>query len=222
MLLALDTSTRMIGIAVYDGVRVLSEVSWTSNHHHTIELGPAVAETLERVGVKSQVIQAVGVAIGPGSFTGLRIGLAFAKGLVFSGQAKLIGIPTLDIVAAAQALSDRNLAVVLEAGRRRIAAGWYRVEDGCWVSQDAPENLSVEDFVARLEAQTTICGEVGDELRQRLMEIGGDIRIESPARSVRRPAVLAELAWARWLAGQYDSPAALKPIYLHQGEPIPD
>lgn len=221
MLLAVDTSTRIIGIAVYDGVRVLSEASWTSNHHHTVELGPAVADTLARVGVKSQAIQAVGVAIGPGSFTGLRIGLAFAKGLAFSGQAKLVGIPTLDIVAAAQVLTDRILAVVLEAGRRRIAAGWYRVEDGSWVSRHAPENLSVEDFVSRLEAKTTICGEVNDDLRHRLIEISGDIRIESPARSVRRPAVLAELAWARWLAGRCDDPETLKPIYLHQGEPIP-
>ena len=222
MLLAIDTSTRMIGIAVYDGVRVLSEVSWTSNHHHTVELGPAVAETLDRVGVKSQAIQAVGVAIGPGSFTGLRIGLAFAKGLALSGQAKVFGIPTLDILATAQPLSDHNLAAVLEAGRRRIAAGWYRVEGGHWVSQGAPENLSVEDFVARLEAQTIVCGEVGDDLRHRLADMGEDILVETPARSIRRPAVLAELAWARWLAGQSEDPSALKPIYLHQGDPIPE
>lgn len=221
MLLAVDTSTRMIGVAVYDGVRVLSEVSWASNHHHTVELGPAVAETLDRVGVNSQAIQAVGVAIGPGSFTGLRIGLAFAKGLAFSVQAKVIGIPTLDILVADQVLSDRNLVAVLEAGRTRIAAGWYRVEDGHWVCQDAPENLSVEDFVVRLEAQTIVCGEVSNELRHRLVEMGGDILIATAARSVRRPAVLAELAWARWLAGQSDDPAVLKPIYLHQGNPIP-
>ncbi len=220
MLLAVDTSTRMIGIAVYDGMRILSEVCWTSNHYHTVELGPAVADTLERVGVKSQAIQAIGVAIGPGSFTGLRIGLAFAKGLAFSGQAKVIGIPTLDILAAAQTLSDRNLAAVLEAGRSRIAAGWYRVEGGGWISQGSPENLSVEDFVARLQEPTIVCGEVGDKLRHRLMETGGDILIESPARSVRRPAVLAELAWTRWDAGHDDDPASLKPIYLHQGDSI--
>lgn len=222
MLLAVDTSTRTIGIALYDGDRVLSEVCWLSQHHHTIELGPAVADMLELVDIQGSQIQALGVALGPGSFTSLRIGLAFAKGLAFSRLMKVIGIPTLDILAAAQPCDHRTLFAVLEAGRNRIAVGRYQAVDGCWRPKAGLENLTVEEFLARIETPAIVCGELAGSLRSCLLERGQDIFVESPARSVRRPAILAELAWSRWLGGKFDDPANLKPIYLHHGEPIPE
>ena len=80
MLLAIDTSTRYAGVALYDGIQVTGEVVWTSQDHHTVELVPVIAEVLQRAGKKVTDLTAVGVALGPGSFTGLRIGLAAAKG----------------------------------------------------------------------------------------------------------------------------------------------
>ena len=80
MLLAIDTSTRMIGVALYDGVQILSETLWLSGQYHTVELAPTVDALVEQAGVPLADIQVVAVALGPGSFTGLRIGLAFAKG----------------------------------------------------------------------------------------------------------------------------------------------
>jgi len=79
MLLALDTSTRMVGLALYNGVQVLSETVWLSRDFHTVELAPAIASMLTRSEIKTTDLSALAVAIGPGSFTGLRIGLAFAK-----------------------------------------------------------------------------------------------------------------------------------------------
>ena len=100
MLLALDTSTRTVGVALYDGVQVLSELVWNSKDYHTVELAPAVAETLSKSGVAIEDLQALVVATGPGSFTGLRIGLALAKGIALVRHLPLIGIPTLDVLAA--------------------------------------------------------------------------------------------------------------------------
>ncbi len=81
MLLALDTSTHTVGVALYDGVSVLGEAIWTSRDYHTVELAPKAAEILDQCGVEAADLTVVAVAIGPGSFTGLRIGLALAKGL---------------------------------------------------------------------------------------------------------------------------------------------
>jgi tRNA threonylcarbamoyladenosine biosynthesis protein TsaB len=108
MLLAIDTSTARMGLALYDGVSVPGEFIWRSDLHHTQELAPALAELLRRVDIKMKAVTALGVALGPGSFTSLRVGLAFVKGLVLARHIPVIGIPTLDIVAAAIPLSNRR------------------------------------------------------------------------------------------------------------------
>lgn len=221
MLLAVDTSTRAIGVALYDGARVLNEMTWFSKNHHTIELAPAVDQALVRVGAKVKDLRAVGVAIGPGSFTGLRIGLALAKGLTLSHKLALVGIPTLDVVAAALPVPPGSrLAAVLEAGRRRLAIGWYLAQNGRWQPDGELQNLTIEEFVEQITEPVLVCGELSGEARERL-SLTKSI-MPPPVQCVRRPAVLAELAWKRWQAGAVDNPAMLKPIYLHYGEPIPE
>jgi tRNA threonylcarbamoyladenosine biosynthesis protein TsaB len=221
MLLAIDTSTRAIGVALYDGARVLNEMTWISKNHHTIELAPAVDQALARVGANARDLCAIGVAIGPGSFTGLRIGLALAKGLALSHKLSLVGIPTLDVVAAALPVPPGSrLATVLEAGRRRLAIGWYHAQSGRWQPDGDLQNLTIEEFVEQITEPILVCGELSGEARERL-SLTKSI-MPPPVQCVRRPAVLAELAWKRWQAGQVDDPAALKPIYLHYGEPIPE
>ncbi len=123
MLLAVDTSTAQIGLALYDGVQVAAESIWYSHQRHTVDLAPALAELMSRAGVKITDLQAIGVAIGPGSFTALRVGLAFIKGLALARKLSVVGIPTLDVLAAAQPATKLPLAAVLQAGRGRIAVG---------------------------------------------------------------------------------------------------
>ncbi len=220
MLLAIDTSTRSLGIALYDGVRLLDESTWISKNHHTVELAPAIAGALARQNSDASALRAIGVAIGPGSFTGLRIGLAFAKGLVLSRHLPLIGVSTLDGIAASQPPHPAlRLAAVLEAGRRRLAIGWYAAPEGRWQLEGDLLNLTIEEFADSLATPALVCGELSGEARQRLEQKG--MIVPSPAQCVRRSAVLAELAWMRWKAGQIDNPATLTPIYLHHGEPIP-
>jgi len=221
MLLALDTSTRVIGVAVYDGVRVLSENSWLSQNYHTVELAPTVQNALRSIGSKMTEVNAVGVAIGPGSFTGLRIGLALAKGLAFSRKIPIIGIPTLDILAAAQPISDMVLACVLEAGRSRFAVGWYLASGSVWLPKGEIENLTINSFVEQVQRPTQICGELDEAIIARLSSLDETINLAHPFQSVRRPAVLAELAWERFKENDFDEPATLRPIYLHHGTPIP-
>jgi len=221
MLLAIDTSTRNIGIALYDGERVLSEMFWSSPNYHTVELAPAVESMLSKARIETEDLTAAGVAIGPGSYTGLRIGLAFAKGLALSHHMALIGVPTLDILAASQPISSLNLAAVLEAGRKRLSVGWYRVENQKWTPTGRLENMGIDDFVEAIQEPTYICGELSDKVCSRLLQLGEKIKIASPAQLMRRPAFLAEIAWRRWHTGQVDDPASLAPQYLHSGDPIP-
>jgi tRNA threonylcarbamoyladenosine biosynthesis protein TsaB len=229
VLLALDTSTRVVGVALYDGSQVASETVWMSHNNHTIELAPAVAEGLRRAGVSTRELEAVGVATGPGSFTGLRIGMALAKGIALAQRLPIVGVPTLDVLAAAQPVLDTDLAAVLLAGRGRLAVGWYKaVEDAhgrmnrAWQATGENSVLTLDEFSRRIQQPTWVCGELSAEDRRLLARKRKNVILASPAQSLRRPSFLAELAWRRWQAGQVDDPARLSPRYLHYNEPIPE
>ena len=220
MLLALDTSTSQMGLALYDGAQVIAEYAWRSSQRHTVELAPAISELLARCGLSMDELRALGVALGPGSFTSLRVGLALAKGLALARQLPLIGVPTLDVLAASQPASRLPLAVLLQAGRGRFALGWYKHSKNGWQARGPARVVTLDALMNEIEKPVIVCGELTSEARQRLSE-EEQIQLASPAQSVRRPAVLAELAWKRWQAGQVDEAASLAPIYLHVAEPIP-
>jgi len=220
MLLAVDTSTAQVGLALYDGAQVIGEYAWRSSQRHTVELAPAISDLLTRCGLTIENIAALGVALGPGSFTSLRVGLALVKGLALSRHIPLIGIPTLDILANAQPESKLPLAVAIQAGRGRYALGWYESVRKLWQAQGDARVVTLEALNAEVKSPSVMCGEFTADDRQKI--IGNEnVKLTSPAQSVRRPAVLAELAWARWQKGDVDDAASLAPIYLHTAEPIP-
>ncbi len=218
MLLAVDTSTAQLGLAIYDGAQVISEYAWRSSQRHTVELAPAVIELLSRCGLTMEDIRALGVALGPGSFTSLRVGLSLVKGLALARHIPLIGISTLDILAAAQPASKHPLAVAIQAGRSRFAVGWYKNARHGWQSTGPARVVTIEALANEVKTPCVVCGEFTADDRQKLNK--SEIHLASPAYSVRRPAVLAELAWARWQKGEVDDEASLAPIYLHAADPI--
>jgi len=221
MLLAIDTSTAQIGLALYDGAQVSGELFWRSRARHTVELAPALSGLLTRLEMKMDAVQAIGVALGPGSFTSLRVGLALAKGLALARHLPMIGVPTLDILAAAQPVRNLALAAVLQAGRGRLAVGWYKASRKGWQAQGPAAVLSIEELARRIRQPTWVCGELTADERARLARKFKHVSLASPAQCVRRPGVLAELAWQNWQAGRTDSAASLAPIYLHVAGGIP-
>lgn len=220
MLLAVDTSTAQVGLAVYEDSQVIAEYAWRSSQRHTVELAPAIFELLKRCGLSLDDIRALGVALGPGSFTSLRVGLSLVKGFALARSLPLVGIPTLDILAAAQPLSRLPLLVAIQAGRGRLAAGWYKRSKGSWHAKGTARVMTVGALVEEVTGPVTVCAELTAEQRRTLTG-NAAIQLASPAQSIRRPAVLAELAWRRWQAGDVDDRATLAPIYLHAAEPIP-
>ncbi len=215
MLLAIDTSTRTIGVALYDGVQILSEMVWVSEQYHTVELAPTVDSLMHRAGIPPSELIVVAVALGPGSFTGLRIGLAFAKGMALAKHLEIIGVPTLDILAASQPVAELPMAAVLHAGRGRLAVGWYKNSSNVWKLVDDVQVQTSRDLAARIKSPTIVCGELTAEEQRIFRRKRKNVILYSPAQCLRRPSFLAELGWRRWRKGQTDDPAALTPIYLH-------
>ena len=220
MLLAVDTSTTQVGIALYDRSQVVGEFAWRSSQRHTVELAPAISDLLSRCGKSMDDVTALGVALGPGSFTSLRVGLALVKGLALSKQIPIIGIPTLDILAHAQYPSELPLAVAIQAGRSRFALGWYESSKDGWQALGGERIVTLDDLKVEVKSPSIVCGEFAPDQRQQLSD-NENILLTAPSLSMRRSAILAELAWARWKAGNVDDPASLSPIYLHTDGLLP-
>jgi tRNA threonylcarbamoyladenosine biosynthesis protein TsaB len=221
MLLAADTSTQMLGLALYDGAGIISEMTWRTNNHHTVALSPGLQTFLQRTGVTPSDLTALGVALGPGSFTSLRIGLAVIKGLALALRLPVIGIPSLDFLAAAQPESEIALAAVLQVGRTRLAVGTYLFNQKGWTRKGEINVMTAAELAATIREPTVISGELSAQDRQVLGRKWKNVLLASPANSLRRPSFLAELAWKRFQNGDTDDPITLAPIYVHFGEAIP-
>jgi tRNA threonylcarbamoyladenosine biosynthesis protein TsaB len=221
MLLALDTATQRIGIALHDGHSILSECTWVGNRRQSVELAPEVALTLRRAGITPRALSSVAVAIGPGSFTGLRIGLALAKGLSLAHNLPLVGVPTLDILAWGQPRRDEPMLAILHAGRGRVAGVWYKWKASGWQATTEPDVMTWAELRDRLEAPTYVCGELDEDGREALAN-HPRAKLAPPALCVRRPGVLAEIAWHKIRSGWDVQPAQVVPVYLRtSSEPSP-
>lgn len=215
MLLALDTATRTIGMALHDGQQVLAESLWVGGGRPTSELASEVAWTLRRTGVSAASLTALAVTRGPGSYNGLRVGLALAKGLALGLRIPLLGFATLDVLVRAQPRRSARLLAVLEAGRGRVAGLWYKSGRSGWQPQGEPQALTWQQALDGLAPPAYVCGEITPDVRQRLAGTAG-VELAPPALCLRRPSLLAEMGWEALAGGAPGEPAALNPIYLSE------
>lgn len=215
MILAIDTSTQWMGIALYQDAQILYEKVWKTRRRHTVELTPAIQSAVLDCGLQIPDIKTVAVALGPGSFTSLRIGLAVAKGLSLTLHIPVIGIPTLDITAACQPVHDKPLIAVLKAGRTRLAACNYEAVDGVWVAQGEIYAASAQELESQIKTATILCGEIDADNRRILQRRWRNAVVADPSENIRRPVKLAVMAAAKMENGQLDDVVSLAPIYLH-------
>jgi tRNA threonylcarbamoyladenosine biosynthesis protein TsaB len=216
VLLAVDTSTTRAGIALYDG-EVLAEQVWQAGRDHGRHLMPAIEETMRRLGRQPSDLTAVAAARGPGSFTGLRVGLAVAQGLSLALGVPAYGIGSLDVLAAGLPPSGGPVRAVLAAGRGRFATALFEPTQGGYVQVGDVMGVTLDSLLRLVVERCAIVGDLDAEGRTRLGALGEHVWVAPPALSVRRPAVLAELAWHLLRQGCPPGPEAGEPIYLSRG-----
>ncbi len=215
MILGIDTATRWLGLALHSGTAVIAETGWKCQNNHTIELTPAINEMLKRANLTPADLEAVAVAIGPGSYTGLRVGLAVAKGMALANQIPLVGISTLDIVAASFGPLPGKLVVVAEAGRTRIVAATYEWQSRFgWQADMAPVIDTWENVLGMVYGRASFTGEITPEAAKQIRAANKTFHAAPPASSVRRAGYLAEIGWQRFRKNNVDNAAELAPIYL--------
>ena len=146
MLLALETSAERGSVALFDGERLIGEAWLDANERHAASLLVCLDRLLAAQGRGLAEVDRIALAIGPGSFTGLRIGLATALGLTFGTDRLLVPVPTLAALAT-QANAAGRIAPILDARRGEVYAGLYRADGRSLVADSCG---SVSDFLARL------------------------------------------------------------------------
>lgn len=209
VILAVDTATHSIGLALLDGQQLIAERMWHSENNHTVELAPNVEKLLKENHVAVRDLKAIAVALGPGSFNGVRIGLGFVKGLSLARDVPLIGVRTLDILTHSVTPFNGGLIPVIQAGRGRIIWSRYRVGKHGWESASAGVVSDWETLNAHVEENDRLIGEI-DPVGLRLID---PKKIGSRE---RRPFYLAQIAAERLVRGEVDDATMLAPIYAQQ------
>jgi tRNA threonylcarbamoyladenosine biosynthesis protein TsaB len=209
LLLALDTSTSTAGVAVYDGQRVLSETTWLAGREHSTRLLAEVGAALGRIGREPAQLTRLVVARGPGSFTGVRVALAVAKGMAAGLGLPLWGVNSLEALVRAAGATDLPVLAALEAGRGRFAIGLYRAGAAVGDARTA----SLDELVASVGEPTLVIGELDQAARDRLAS-NPLAQVAQPAVCLRRAGYLAELGWLAAEAGQPGDPKAVDAVYL--------
>lgn len=213
LLLAVDTSTTRAGIALYDG-DVLAESIWEAGRDHGRHLMPAIQETMQRLRLEPSDLTAVAAARGPGSFTGLRVGLAVVRGLAVALEIPAYGIGSLEVLAAGVPPLGWPVLAVLAAGRGRFATASFVPAETGYVQDGDVMGVTVETLLRLVPERCAIVGDLDAEGRSRLAALGDRVWVAPPALSVRRPAVLAELAWQKLRQSLPPGPDDGEPIYL--------
>ena len=213
-ILIIDTSSSQGGIALYDG-HALSTRTWPAYRSHTTTLLSEVHHLLDKARIQVGELGAIGIAIGPGAFTGLRVGIGVAKGFHLATGVPLIGVSTLEAAALSLASCGTPVIAVVAAGRGRLV--WARYELGSEGLSEVtpPRNGAISELSLELEGMGSVqlTGELDDDQVREIGEIAGVSVPPSPVRA-RHPGALAELAWRRWQSRHFDNAEAIEPVYL--------
>lgn len=212
LMLAIDTSTASASLALCRDDLVLAEVTWRAGREHSRSLTQQIRNILHLSAVSPREIDEVAVALGPGSFSGIRVGLAEAKGLSLALGLPLVGIPTLDVIAWQAAPLAARVLAVLPAGREQMYASEYA---GLGADQRRVGEYRIVslDEAACWGAGRLVAGEGWDALQNR---VGTPLHTLPGGHQLRRAVFLAELGRRRLHTDRAEELHMIEPLYLRR------
>jgi tRNA threonylcarbamoyladenosine biosynthesis protein TsaB len=224
IVLAVESATELAGVALADETGVLATATVSRGRHHAESIAPAIEFVCRRAGVRLSALDAVGVDIGPGLFTGLRVGVGTAKALAFALERPLVGVSSLEVLAHAVATSGvvvGTLVVpVVDARRGEVFVARLRTTASGVSSEGeevrrAPDVLAAE--LAGLDEPFVLTGDGASRYRSTLGALPGAV-MTAPGLDCPAPGVLAMMALSRAASGQGHDSAAVLPRYLRDAD----
>jgi tRNA threonylcarbamoyladenosine biosynthesis protein TsaB len=224
IVLGIETATPQVGCALGGHEGVLASFHAARGRRHAETLTPAIAFICEHADIELKEVGAVAVDVGPGLFTGLRVGVATAKALAQALRAPMIGLSSLDLLAYPQRQTRRLIAAVIDARRGEVFAALYRKVPGGVQRVSEPMVARPEEVAADLEARGEDCLLVGDGA-VRYAALFSDVSRAEPASvgaAYPSAAALVELAQPRALREEFVQPWEVQPLYLRAADADPE
>lgn len=211
LILGIETSTRAAGVALISDEKILAEISQESKAYHSENLLPQIEQVLKIANVEK--VDAVAVSIGPGSFTGLRIGLAAAKALAYAWQIKIVGVPTLHAIAAHFPKSSAMILPLIDAQKNSAYVQPFK-------NSQPIEEVTVKpiaeilDAVRKSDDEIILCGDVLHKIKSLPDNVTfAPINLRMP-----RAVNVALCGKILFDAGKFGNVMNMEPLYLRRSE----
>ncbi|OCL27763.1 tRNA N6-adenosine(37)-N6-threonylcarbamoyltransferase complex dimerization subunit TsaB [Orenia metallireducens] len=218
--LAIDSSTNTGSIALISEDGLIGEELLNLTDTHSQRLMPQLVNLLEGSGYEPKDLEGVGVGLGPGSFTGIRIGLTTAKTLAQSLKIPIIGISTLEAMAYNLKYTSAYLCPMIDGRRDRVFTVLYKGKG--YLEAESQESLiAIDDLLKELvdiEEDIYFIGEVANKYRDKIMEEVKEPRFVSSSFNLPKASIIGELSLKRLLAGKEDNLFTLTPNYLKRSQ----
>ena len=223
-ILALETSAKAVSAAVSEDGKILASGYQDTGLTHSRTLMPIVEHILKNTGLTMADMDAVAVAAGPGSFTGIRIGVAAAKGLAFGADKPAIGVSTLAAMARGVAFPDGLVICAMDARRNQIYNALFEAKDGQLTRLTDDRAIALTDLAEELRTDPrpmTVVGDGAKLCHTFLTEAGISCRMTPPHLVMQNATGVALEAESMAAAGKTVSAQALEPVYLRPAQADP-
>jgi tRNA threonylcarbamoyl adenosine modification protein YeaZ len=219
VILAIDCATANTSLALSrDGV-IIGEVCWITKHNQTVEMYPQLYALMTKTGIVFPEIDVIAVSRGPGSYNGVRVGMAAAKGFAFALDKPLVGVSTLEAEAWRFHELSQPICAVLPLGHD-YALAIFETIDGQWTRLVVEQAMTPEELVAALPGGAIITGDLPERLLDVLSQLAPNVEIACEL-EISRAAALGQIGNDRLLKGETDTAASLQALYLRRPQVTP-
>jgi tRNA threonylcarbamoyladenosine biosynthesis protein TsaB len=219
--LGVDTSVADGGLGIVDDDQVRAEHTFSREETPSVSLIPTLQSLLEEARLDLAEIEGIAVSLGPGSFTGVRVGLSAVKGLALATAKAVVGVPGLDALAGHLPVTPRLICPLVDARKGEVYAALYRKRTGGEVERLTPYwALSPAALMEKIPRRQTIFLGDGAEVYGEFIKgrMGEHALFAPPQLRFLRGAMVAELGRKRLMKGECDDVSSLVPIYVRQSD----
>jgi len=216
-ILSIDTSARSCSAAVMDSSGLLAEITTVTGHTHSRQVMAMIHSVLELSGMGISRIDGFAFTKGPGSFTGLRIGISTILGLAAATRKPIVGVSGLDALALQSAAPDIAICPLIDAGKNEVYCARYRWDHGGLIRESSERSVSPAEAIENIHAPVLLTGSGAQRYRSLIQEqLGSLARFAPDDQGILKSATIARISLKRFETHDVDDMFRMEPLYIRK------